>query len=285
MNDNKPSLPAPVTAQLLLDTGRRLHLAALKHPHERGLPYIVTRDMDGAERVQFLAEESMLASPWYKQGTVLLQDIASFTRYYTDHATPTSRVYASLSPVRFTGVLNDHGKEDADWRDHRAVYTPEFSPEYKAWAGKNGHQFKGNVEWAEWLEDQVPDIVSPSGAEMMEIALNFRVNDSVAFSNPTRLQNGRTEFTFNRIVDGHAQGAAGKIAIPEEFVISIPVWAGLNQAPYLFQARLRYRLRDAGLVIWYQLIRPHKVVEQAVADLVAAVEEKIGGPVLFGAPE
>jgi uncharacterized protein YfdQ (DUF2303 family) len=288
MNDPKKletTLPAPHTAQLLLDTGRRLNLEARMHPHERGMPFVVLRDKDGNELLEFFDFESMRNIPWYKQGIVPAQDIASFVRYFNDHATHTSRVYASLSPVRFTGVLNDHGKAEPAWRDHRVVYTPDLSPEYKTWQGKNGHQFKGNVEWAEWLEDQVPDITQPSGAEMMEIALNFRVNDSVAFSNPTRLQNGRTEFTFNRIVDGHAQGAAGKIAIPEEFAISIPVWAGLNQAQHSFQARLRYRLRDAGLLIWYQLVRPHKVLERAVADLVSVVEGEIGTAILFGAPE
>jgi hypothetical protein len=31
----------------------------------------------------------------------------------------------------------------------------------------------------------------------------------------------------------------------------------------VIQARLRYRISGGGLVLWYELVRPHKIVEYA----------------------
>jgi uncharacterized protein YfdQ (DUF2303 family) len=220
-----------------------------------------------------------------------MDDVGSFCAYVQLHQQPGTHVYASLNPVRVVAVLNDHARtpgESAysipDWRDHRALFVPSHSVEWTEWLAKNNKPFEGNVAWAEWLEDQHFDIVDPPGATMLEIALNFRVHDAVAFSNPIRLDNGRTEFQFHRLVDGHAQGAAGKIQIPELFTVSIPVWSGLGQRRYQLSARLRYRLKDAGLRIWYTLVRPAKVVEEAFSDLITEIRAN-AGEVLFGRPE
>jgi uncharacterized protein YfdQ (DUF2303 family) len=279
------SLPAPTAVQELLAAGRRLNLQAHVHPHGRGYPYIVVKDQQGHEFVEYLAENSLRQKPDFATGTVPVDDARSFGAYFKEFRIMGSRVYASLNPLRFVGVINDHETADApNWRDHRVVFEPKHSPEWLAWSQSDGKVFAGNVEWAEWLEDNHFDIVDPPGAHMLEIALNFRVNDRVAFSNPVRLANGRTEFQFQHLVDGHAEGAAGKIAIPEEFRIELPVWAGLDQPRCSVAARFRYRLKDGGLRIWYQLVRPHKVVERAFADLVGEVTQSCG-QVLFGRPE
>lgn len=295
METKSTTRPSDNEAQLLLDTGRRLALEGNRHPHPRGLPYIVLKDATGKEAIHYLDNDGLPWRPVYKQGIVPLHDAHSFCAYFSDHAAPSSRIYASLDPLQFVAVLNEHDaqpgvKDDwpssgANWRDHRAVYAPKYSAECQEWLAKNTKQFKGNVEFAEWLQDQGPDFIEPSGADILEIALNFSVHDNVAFSNPTRLQDGNTELNWKRIVEGASATSAGKVRIPELLKIAIPVWGGLEQEKYTFEARLRYRLRDSGLVIWYQLIRPHKVIEQAFADLVASINAATSTPMLFGSPE
>ncbi|WP_419182137.1 DUF2303 family protein [Klebsiella pneumoniae] len=41
-------------------------------------------------------------------------------------------------------------------------------------------------------------------------------------------------------------------------------------------ARIRYRLRDGQLVLWYELIEPKKIIEHAFQEIVADMENQLG---------
>lgn len=46
---------------------------------------------------------------------------------------------------------------------------------------------------------------------------------------------------------------------------------------YDAQARLRWRIADKGaLSLWYDLERPHKIIEHAVSELTRQIEERSG---------
>ena len=79
--------------------------------------------------------------------------------------------------------------------------------------------------------------------------------------------------------------AGGEITIPETFEIAIPVFEGLNAPLHTLQCRLRWRVDNKAVKMSYELVRPHKVVEQAFADLLAEITEGAGKQVLFGSPE
>jgi len=53
--------------------------------------------------------------------------------------------------------------------------------------------------------------------------------------------------------------------IPERFFIGIPVFE--NCSPYKIECKLRYRLKDGGLTMWFDLVRDHKVLEAAFLDI------------------
>ena len=69
--------------------------------------------------------------------------------------------------------------------------------------------------------------------------------------------------------------------VPEEFTIGISVLEG--GAPYSMNARLRYRIADAGkLTMWFELIRPHKILEDAAAEVWTQIETETGLKVFNG---
>lgn len=115
-----------------------------------------------------------------------------------------------------------------------------------------------------------------------DIALNFKASKQVSYKGATRLQNGTVDIAYSEQVEGGA-GPQGKINIPETFTVSIPVWAGLDQKKYELEARLRYRVGSGTLSIWYDLNRPHKIVESAFKDTLEQVEKSMGKtPIIFG---
>ena len=257
---------------------------AKQHTDKETLPYMVIPD---GYKSEVLAR---LDRPVRTSGTTQMSDARSFSDLYGRFAAD-SLIYASLNPAQFIAVLNDHKEEGPDWRDHRIVFQPKHSDPWNAWMKRNGadkafNLHIGNVEFAEWLEDQALDIVQPTGAAMLHMALSFKATESAQFSNAANLQDGSVTFDYQRTVQGSAIGpGGGKCKIPERFTILIPVFDGPDEPKYKIEARFRYRLVGGGLRIWYQLERPNLVMEAAFKDLWKKIEKETGASILYGRPD
>lgn len=80
------------------------------------------------------------------------------------------------------------------------------------------------AEFAEFIERNLPDIVEPVGADMLEISRSLQAKKKVSFASGIRLANGQTELTYEEDIQGTA--AKGKLQIPEIFKIGIKVIEG-----------------------------------------------------------
>lgn len=281
-------------AQVMIDAGQRIarSTATIHRANETGARhFVILRDAQGNESVQYLTDRD--PAPLHADGTVKLHDAASFIKYLKRQAAKNERtsIYANMRAAQpeFVAVLDDHaGRDTPGWRQWRAEYAIEFSPEWKAWTAQNGEgkAFAGTTAFAKFIEDNAPDITEPPAAVMQEIALNFRINTEVQFASAQRLQDGHVELIYNHLVDGHSRGAGGnKIGIPERFRIQVPVWAGLSAKLYEIEARFRYRLRDGKLTLWYELVRPHKVLDAAFRDTWQEIQQALDTTILLGTPE
>jgi GTP cyclohydrolase FolE2 len=47
--------------------------------------------------------------------------------------------------------------------------------------------------------------------------------------------------------------------------------------------RLRWRLQESKLTFWYEMVRPHKFIEDALREILARVAQETGIAVLAGA--
>ncbi len=244
------------------------------------LPFVVLPEGYRTESL-----ESILASPLRKKGNTTLNDAVSFIAVVNDQKGDTTRLYSTINPPTFTAVFNDHasvagGGWRAGWRDHRAVYNAPLSPEWKTWVGASGrHQTQ--ADFAQFIETNLPDIAEPVGAVVLEVARTLEAKKKVNFASSVRLSDGSTQFTYEEDVQGSAQ--KGQLQVPEVFVLAIPVFE--NGELWKLEAQLRYRIADGGkLTIWYELLRPHKVIEAAVDDLRTTIAEKTELPILVGSP-
>lgn len=222
--------------------------------------------------------ENYLLAPTRKRGSTTLTDVASFIAFVSAEKTPETRIYGNLDNPHFTAVFNDHGKSGPGWRDHIAKYACPLSPEWLIWIGHSG-KHKTQVDFAQFIEDNLPDIVEPAGAEMLEISRSLEAKKSVNFASGVRLTNGANELTYEETISGAAQ--KGKLQVPEGFVIGIPVLQGGDS--YRVEARLRYRIGDGGkMTMWYELVRPHKIVEDAIKNIRAEIKTGTELDVLSG---
>lgn len=80
------------------------------------------------------------------------------------------------------------------------------------------------ADFARFIEDNAPDIASPPAADMIEISRSLEAKKKVNFASAIRLDNGKTEFTYEEDIEGTA--AKGRLQVPQVFTIGIPVPEG-----------------------------------------------------------
>lgn len=258
------------STQAALDAGMNL-----AEPRDiEGTPVVV---LPNGATVQTL--ERLLPNPTRKAGIVTLSDVMSFVAFVEKHKDEDTSLYGQYSPPSFRAVFNDHAA-DPGWRDFGAVYACPLAAEWVTWKGKSGVQMN-QEQFAQFIEDNLPDIAIPPAADMLEISRSLEAKKKVNFASGIRLHNGQNELTYEEEVTGTAQ--KGKLQVPEEFTIGIPVLEG--GLKYAVIARLRYRIGDGGkLAMWYELVRPHKILEDAVAAVWSEIEQRTDLMIFNGKP-
>jgi uncharacterized protein YfdQ (DUF2303 family) len=255
-----------------------------KSPLPDGKPFVIVPEGYALETIDQVFEAPVRAT-----GVVKLRDANSFVTYFNRQKRTESLVYASLDPAKILGVIDDHhsyeealGVDDstkgANWRGYRVEFSVPASREWKTWTGKD-RQPMTQLELAELIEDNLPDIINPDGSTMLSVALNFEASKEGNFVSATRLQDGSTNFVWKE--DVNATG--NKIAMPSQITLSIPVFE--NGSPYSIDARIKYRVQNGTLKIWYELVRPHKVLEVAFRAIWSQIEEQTTTKILLGSPE
>ena len=233
--------------------------------------------------------EKFMPVPRRKRGKVSMNDADSFIAYAKRHGSLTaSTIWCDANyqtgKIKLTAILNDHGEaqEETAWRDHIATFAPAFSEEWNRWYQKHAQPFD-QAAFAAFLEENSKDIASaegsPTGVQMLEMALGFEANQDLRFKSAMRLQNGAVQISY---VENDDDQTLKKMQMFDKFSIGIPVfWEG---EAYRIDARLRYRARDGKVNFWFELIRPDKVLEDATKGLVEKVKTETGRPFFNGNP-
>lgn len=244
--------------------------------------------------------EHMLAAPRRWRAAVTMFDVASMMAYLEKFKGDESRIYywtSTAGGTVFVGIVNDHTAPHAAvnatadapgvsaqpgapaWADHRVTYKCPFSHEWQTWIGNNGRMFT-HGDFAGFIDENQLDITQPASAEMLEISRSMRAKKKVDWISDKTLANGSVQLTYSEQVEG-AAGPNGQLRIPEQIVLTIPVFT--NGDLVSVPAMLRYKLQDGKLSIWYAIVTPHKIVQAAVDGIVTKLRA-LNLPIYFGDP-
>lgn len=232
------------------------------------------------------AVEKMQPTPRRKSGTVQLKDLDSLLQYCVDQqgASPEGSangyIYADPDSRKITAVFNDLRGGEPGWRDHRAEFKAEYTPEFAKWVSKNGQPF-AQTEFAEFIEDNMADITEPQAAALLEMATTIQAKTEISFSSAKRLQNGQVQLGYSEVINATA-GASGAMEIPREFALGLRIFK--NGDGYRLMARLKYRLHSGSVKFWFELDRYERAVELAFTGYVDTLREKAPYQVLLGTP-
>ncbi|MGY5048257.1 DUF2303 family protein [Streptomyces sp. 900105755] len=215
-----------------------------------------------------------------KTGTITVRDSASFLTYFGKHADDASEVYSDVEQLTVTAVLDAHAADAARFGEHRLALSLRRTKAWQEWLQLNG-RLVSQDEFANFLEDHLPNLVEPDAATMLEIAQSIKAHTKSEFQSSTRLQSGERKFAFVEDIKTSA-GAKGDITIPETFRIAVPPFEGADA--YSMTARFKYRLDRGVLTLGFKLEQPEERAKAAFADVLAAIADGINTPILNGTP-
>jgi uncharacterized protein YfdQ (DUF2303 family) len=222
--------------------------------------------------------EQFLPRPLRIEQDAALYDTDSFIGYVNEYKLAgSSHLFFDQILESFYAALDYHQKDTPSWCGHKATYKPIRSIEFATWMDSNRKQMT-QVDFARFLEENLPDVVEPNSAELLQVALTFEAKKSVEFSSGVRLNNGQIQFQYDEVVRGTAQ--KGTIEIPEQFVLGVSIH--VNGPAYRIPVRLRWRLQDGKVVFWYEVVRPHRFIADALKEIRERIAKETALPVLTG---
>ncbi|WP_105215744.1 DUF2303 family protein [Pseudoalteromonas sp. T1lg22] len=247
-----------------IELGIQYDNSAAQHLHkvDGGVPFVAVPRGYHLENV-----EKFLDNPTRIRKHLNVLSTDSFIRYFNKFCDDDSLVVLNDNSQRIVGMLDYHTTTEASWCDHQVEYACPQSREWATWLSNNKKKFN-QLGFAEFIEENIKDFAEPSGGELLEIATKFSVIRTAVFSSGVRLQSGEFEFQFSE-----QNQSKGTVTVPEKIAIGIAPFQ--NGEKYRIEARLRYRLREGELAIWYELIEPEKVIEDAFNEVKTVIRNGI----------
>ncbi len=165
----------------------------------------------------------------------------------------------------------------AGWREHTATHSCRPTNEWIRWVNQSGKAMN-QVQFAEFIEDNLLDIHAPPGADLLELARNLEAKKTIKFSSSFRSTDGQRKLVYDE--DVQSGTSKGDMKVPETFILGLMVFKG--GASYKVEARLRYRFPEGKLSFSYDLVRPHKIIEAAFNDVFTKIAKECGTKILNG---
>lgn len=243
-----------------LNSGRRGDVETVldemgDHYVSEGLP------LANGDEVRFVSQklkrEVLLALnpvlPEFVTQTETVVEPASFKDYIIAYKSTTAICRASLSRNEIIAVLDYHGRARQAERDaalpqrcvHNVTLKCPFDLDYAKWRAVFDKPLSQGM-LGTLLEDMVHTIAEPAVADLQEAIDELRIDRAVKFQSKVNRRNGTVQLTYEE-VEGDGTNGGGRVNLPEEIKIVLPVFQGGELVQ--LDAKLRYAM-EKGVVIF-----------------------------------
>lgn len=214
--------------------------------------------------------EHLQAQPNRVKAAPQFDCVKGFAGYITEFRTDGSKLFVKWtdSGLKAVAVLDYHEVDDPSWCSWSATLHRVMSKEWCIWRAASG-KWLAQVEMAEFLQDNAPDVVVPDAAEILEICSTFKSVTSVEFGSGYNIQNGAVQINYTETV-GSTAGSKGSLHIPEGFTIGIPVLD--RGAVNRILCRFRYKVQEKKLLLRFDIPQVHKILDAVMNGAVSELE-------------
>lgn len=222
--------------------------------------------------------------PPYIRGAVRMDTHDALITYARDFKQDSTRLFADINAGAITAVMDYHEHVAAGPHckarglHHKATLKLQLSEEWRRWTEISG-RLMPQGEFARFLEENLSDIYTPAGADVLEVVRDLSASKKVDFRQATRLDNGDVAFEWAE--ETTAKSKSGELEVPRMFVLRIPVYLGAPEGE--LRAFLRWSLKDGALGLGIELHRPVYVQQATFQQIAVAIAEGVGVPMHYGA--
>ena len=221
--------------------------------------------------------------PEARSGTYQVADADSFKQALKFWPSDQLTIWVQHEGREVVAVLNDAPGGDnptlVGWGDHRVVYRLRQSPEWLHWLDHDG-ELMAQDEFADHIENGLPDIAIPDGAELLEMVQNLHGTTSVVWRNKVNVNSGAITAEYVEEIDGQTSTKTnGSIEIPRGFTLGLAPILGEDKRE--IDASLRWKVRAGSILLGYKLARPERVLLECVEAIADGLRAEFGDERVF----
>lgn len=259
---------------------------------QSGRSWLTYPDADGGRNFEEITKPGDV-TPGRLSQRVAITEPASLAAYANRFTTSTGVLFGSVATGVIIAALDYHtptadsdgvvteGGPAATHNEHGAKLTLQPSEEWKIWTGQSGKMVP-QLEFARFIEENSPDIVEPSGADLLEIARDFHAVRNADFRQIVRTDSDNERLEFSDATTAGATQGGRMVEVPTTFVIEIPVYFGEPKVRLI--ARFRWAQEGTGLKLGVKLDRLENVRQADFRRILEELATKTGFPAFFGEP-
>lgn len=229
-------------------------------------------------RPQFLADaKESKPGPINPAGTLTLLTPESFGRAIVDYRDNRTKVFADSEKSEITAVFDAIQSGDgffdrkAGWGQLRAVIGFAESRKLKEW--RRTLEWMSQLEFANFLEDHLEDVIDPSGQHLLEIATDLEASSTGGFKGKVNLDNGSVRLAYQDEVET-------TVEVPRNLTLGIPLFEHGDR--YKLGARLRFVIQGGSVKFRLLFTNLQDAKEQEFERIVQEIEEKTSQPIYRG---
>jgi hypothetical protein len=234
-------------------------------------------------RPQFLEDEkASKRGPENPSGTLTLLTPESFSRAITDHRDDRTKVFADNEKSDVVAVFDflqtggrdlksDVENRATGWGQLRAVIGFAESRKLKEW--KKTLEWMNQTDFANFLEDHLEDVLTPSGQDLLSIATDLEASSQGSFKGKMNLQNGSTKLCYQDDVET-------TVEVPRLLTLGIPLFEHGDK--YKLGARLRFVISGGSVKFKLLFTNLQDAKDQEFERIVQEIEEKTSQPIYRG---
>jgi uncharacterized protein YfdQ (DUF2303 family) len=224
--------------------------------------------------------------PMYVSQGVLLQSGDSLIQYVNRFKQLSTILLCDIQANQIVALIDYHEGSDilsdtpavADRNTHSANLTLPFSEEWKLWKGIDG-KLMAQLDFARFIEENACDVLTPSGADLLEVCRDLQAKRKVDFRKAVRTASDNENFEYADTTE--AKTTSGGIEIPSLFTLQIPVY--FEGRSIEISAFLRWKLEEGtGLTLGVKLSRAEYVRQAMFREIVDQVAVSTDVPAMYG---
>lgn len=204
-----------------------------------------------------------------------IQTVASLIDYVNRFKTDNTMIFACSEEEIIKAVIDYHeeGSKKAGLVRHQAILNLTTSNEFDTWIDSDG-SWMAQKSFARFLELNAEDILTPKGADLLEMVLDLEKSKTVTVQRKLR-SSGSDDGS-----GGFASDASGTV-LPASFKLSFPIFYGeTNKVEIL--AYTKDRLEDTKIEIGYELNRIDIIRQREFTRIAAEIATATGVPFVLG---